>query len=111
MLPGEFANVSGVAWSRDGREIWFSAVDCGVRQRLYAVTASPDATPAWSATCRHTCGSWTSTSTGRVLVASRYTRLGIRGQLVDDTKEHDVGWLDYSVAVGAIEGREETAAH
>jgi Tol biopolymer transport system component len=38
MLTEEYGSVQGVAWSPDGREIWFSAAAVGTRQGLFAVT-------------------------------------------------------------------------
>ena len=37
-LTGEFSSVLGLAWSHDGREIWFSAQVTGTRRDLFAVT-------------------------------------------------------------------------
>jgi dipeptidyl aminopeptidase/acylaminoacyl peptidase len=96
MLTEEFANVSGLAWSPDGREIWFSAVDYGIRQRLYAVTPNSGRPPRVVHDLPTYVRLMDIDQSGRVLVTSRYTRMGIRGQLVNDTQEHDVGWLDYS---------------
>jgi eukaryotic-like serine/threonine-protein kinase len=98
-LTKEFASVSGVAWSQDGSEIWFSAVEHGVRQRLYAVTTSPK--PRLRAVSDLPGSLWLGDldhSTGRVLLGLRRARAGIRGQLAGDTRERELGWLDYALA-------------
>ena len=97
-LTKEFMNVSGVAWSQDGSEIWFSAVERGVRQRLYAVTASPEPHVRIVRDLPGSVWLWdVDRTTGRVLLGSRRARAGIRGQLAGDTKERELGWLDYSL--------------
>jgi len=92
-LTSEFANVVGVAWSPNGREIWFSAAATGNRQRLFAVTLGgrlrtvaqfpasiilQDVTPD-----------------GRVLLLSERPQAGIRGRSSADDKERELGWLDF----------------
>jgi Tol biopolymer transport system component len=39
-LAGGFATVQGLAWSPDGREIWFTATPKGIQREIYAVTPS-----------------------------------------------------------------------
>lgn len=66
---------------------------------IYAVTASPE---PHLRVVRDLPGSvwlWDlDQRTGRVLLGSRRARAGIRGQLAGDTKERELGWLDYSLA-------------
>ena len=39
-LTHEFASVQGLAWSRDGKEIWFTASNAATDRQIYAVTLS-----------------------------------------------------------------------
>jgi len=39
-LAGGWATVQGLAWSPDGREIWFTAARDGIERMIYGVTAA-----------------------------------------------------------------------
>jgi eukaryotic-like serine/threonine-protein kinase len=39
-LSGDFQTVQGLAWSADGREIWFTAAELGLKRAIFAVTPS-----------------------------------------------------------------------
>jgi eukaryotic-like serine/threonine-protein kinase len=100
-ITPEYANVTGLAWSPDGREIWFSAVERGVRQRLYAVTATPERHIRIVTDLPGSLVLGDISQSGRVLLNVRHARMGIRGQLAGDAEEREVGWLDYSTAAAA----------
>jgi Tol biopolymer transport system component len=92
-LTGEFASLHGLAWSPDGREIWFSAAERGMRQELLAVTLkgrlrSIARFPLSVALCDVA-------PDGRVLLASQMGQTGIRGRFSADGKERELGWLDF----------------
>ncbi|MBN1567154.1 MAG: protein kinase [Acidobacteria bacterium] len=92
ILTSEFSGVQGLAWSPDGREIWFSAVEKGIRQSLFAVTLEGRLRkvaqfPADNILCDIA-------PDGRVLLVSRRTQIGIRGSSAPDVPERDLGWLD-----------------
>jgi eukaryotic-like serine/threonine-protein kinase len=92
-LTREFANVRGVAWSPDGREIWFSAVIQGGQQSLLAVTLKGRlrmVSQFPSSVILHDVA-----SDGHVLLASARTQTGIRGRSSPDDKEKELGWLDF----------------
>jgi len=95
VLTPEFPSVTGLAWSPDGSEIWFSAwvgdqgysIDAvrrdghrrtvhriGTRARLFDVTHD------------------------RALVGFESTRAEVAGMLASDTRERDLSWLDGTVA-------------
>ncbi len=93
LLTGEFANVFGLAWRPDGREIWFSATISGGEQSLFAVTLKGQLR-----TVTEFLGSVVLkdvASDGRVLLTSRRIQTGIRGASLADGKERELGWLDF----------------
>jgi Tol biopolymer transport system component len=94
-LTNEFGTVSGLAWSQDGREIWFSAQGQakGVRRALFAVTL--DGRLRNIARFPSSIGFFDVNPDGRVLLASESERIGIRGKYSADAKERELGWLDH----------------
>ena len=53
MLAKEMFTIQGVAWSPDGKEIWFTASKSGTDRTLYAITLdgkfAHHCAPAWRA--------------------------------------------------------------
>jgi len=92
VLTQEYGNVVGVAWSPDGREIWFSAAAVGMRQCLFAVTLEGRlrtvARFPTSAIVQDVARD------GRVLLVSTRDQTGIRGSFSADNKERELGWLE-----------------
>jgi len=91
-LTGEFSGVRGLAWSPDGREIWFSAVAEGVRQSLWGVT--PEGRQRTIARFPSSLQLEDVAPDGRVLLVSRRDQSGIRGISSGGDKERELGWLD-----------------
>ena len=92
-VAGGYANVEGLAWSPDGREIWFSAARAGNRQSLYAVT--PGRPVRLLAELPGSVILHDVAADGRVLLASGTRTAGIRG-VVADSRERELAWLDFS---------------
>jgi len=92
-LTSEFANVVGLAWSPNGRGIWFSAVATGNRQSLFAVTLEGRV----RSVARFPSGVvlYDVAPDGRVLLASEREQTGIRGRPPAADKERELGWLDF----------------
>ena len=99
---GPWKSLGGLAWSPDGREIWFSAADSagGGARALHAVDGSgrerlllrgpgdldlEDVRPD-----------------GRVLVRQRQFRLEVRGRLRGDARERDLSLASWSVSPGLL---------
>jgi len=87
-------HLSGLAWSRDSREVWFSA-HTGEYSLLQAVTRSGrartiNASPAGAAILDIAPG-------GNILLRQETGRLGIRGRGRGASHERELGWLDNSV--------------
>jgi Tol biopolymer transport system component len=94
-LTSESQSVEGLAWTPDGRELWFAAeraptartlnaVDLRGRERIVATSAGAlwlhDIAPD-----------------GHALVSRENVRAGILARLANEPKERDLSWLDYSV--------------
>ena len=94
-VSNEFASIRGAAWSRDGREIWFSAEAAGMRENLYATTVRG----------RLRCVARFPSKTvlldlapdGRVLLATETSQAGIRGRSYEGSAERELGWLDWPI--------------
>jgi Tol biopolymer transport system component len=92
-LTGEFAGVQGLAWSPNGREVWFSGGPGGIRLSLFAVSLAGRL---------RTVAQFPATVVlkdlapdGRVLLASRREQTGIRGRSSASDEERELGWLDF----------------
>ncbi|MGD1149010.1 MAG: protein kinase [Thermoanaerobaculaceae bacterium] len=92
-LTREFTNVAGLAWSADGREIWFSAQTAGMQQQLFAVT--PDGRQRRLQDLPSRVFLHDVAPDGRVLLASGTAQTGIRGRSQEDDREKELGWLDF----------------
>jgi eukaryotic-like serine/threonine-protein kinase len=87
----------GLAWSPDGREVWFTATESGLQRRLYAVTLSGKLRLAF-----HALGGVTLQDIapdGRVLLTRDEQRAGIMSLAPGATREKDLSWLDWSLPV------------
>ncbi len=94
-LTSEFSSVYGLAWSPDGREIWFSAQGqaMGVRRALFAVT--PEGHLRSIARFPSSVTLYDISPDGRVLLGSENEQSGIRGRSSADKQERELGWLDF----------------
>jgi serine/threonine protein kinase/DNA-binding beta-propeller fold protein YncE len=91
-----YATVQGLAWTPDGKEIWYTAAEGGFNRAVHAV-------PPGGGTSR-LVGRVPGISTirdiskdGRVLMTNESARLGILGRGPGDEKERELSWLDYSL--------------
>ncbi len=94
VLSSGWENLSGLAWSPDGREVWFSAARAGFALALHAVAASGK-----ERLVARTAGSLVVQDIapdGRVLLAHPQRRIEMRGRMAGDGAERDLSWLDGS---------------
>ena len=88
-------SIQGLAWSPDGKEIWFTATRTGGDRSLYATTLS--------GTVRllaRVPGELTILDVGKegnVLMTRGNDRAGMIGLAPGEVKERDLSWLDWSV--------------
>jgi Tol biopolymer transport system component len=94
-LSRDYESVQGLAWSPDGREVWFSGAESGTGRALRAVTLSGKervvSKVPGSLTLRDI------SKTGLVLVCHENIRKGIMGLGPGQTKERELSWLEWSL--------------
>jgi hypothetical protein len=97
-LSGEFrGSAGGLAWSADGREVWFTAAESGFLRALHAV----DRAGRQRLIARIPGGLTLHdiSRDGRVLLSRDALRTGIKGLTARESRERDLSWLDWSLAV------------
>jgi eukaryotic-like serine/threonine-protein kinase len=96
VLAGVYSSAQGLAWSRDGKEVWFTGTRVGGNRAVHAVTLSGSerllARVTESLTLQDIA------SDGRVLVSHDVIRIGVLGRGAGEMKERDLSWLDWSAA-------------
>ncbi len=93
-LTPSFATAQGLAWSADGREVWFTAVTAGGNRALRAVTPAGAQRVLFEGPCMltlHDVG-----RDGRALVAREQARVGFSVGPAAGAGERDLSWLDWS---------------
>ena len=97
-LSEEWYTIQGLAWSPNGKEVWFTASKSGVDRTLYAtaldgkermVLRLPGALMLFDI--------W---KDGRVLLMRASWRRELVGVLAGEAKQRDLSWLDYSYPAG-----------
>jgi len=92
-LSGPWSSVQGLAWSADGREIWFTASSVGLLRALYAVT--PGGRQRLIADFIGTLQDVA--RDGQVLATRDNVRARLFGSGPGEQKERDFSWLDNSI--------------
>jgi eukaryotic-like serine/threonine-protein kinase len=95
-LSAGWADAGGLAWSPEGREVWFTATRVGTSRAVHAVSLSGKvrllARAAGELTLQDV------SRKGSVMAVRADTRSGLYGVLRGDARERDLSWLDFSVA-------------
>jgi dipeptidyl aminopeptidase/acylaminoacyl peptidase len=97
VLSSGWESTEGLAWSPNGKEVWFSATHAGLEMQIYAVDLSGHLRQAF-----HALGGVTLldiASDGRVLMTRDDHRAGIMGEGIGATKEQDLAWFNWSLPV------------
>ena len=85
--------IGGLAWSADGKEIWFTATRSGFNQELHAVTLSGEERLA--ARLPGNLVLHDTAPDGRLLATfGQARRTLLRGRMAGDAAERDLSWLD-----------------
>jgi hypothetical protein len=104
VLTAEWADIRGLAWSADGREVWFTATRSGAECSLWAVDLEGRVRLLFRAPgslALHDVG-----PDGRALLSVQRRRPLILARAPGDAKEKDLSWLDYGVATAlSADGR------
>ncbi len=93
-LSGDFSSVQGVAWSPDGKEVWFTASDQGNARALFAVTLEGTARVVTRVPGSLHLGDVG--ADGSVLLWQENTRNGLMVRTPADAADRDLSWLDWS---------------
>jgi Tol biopolymer transport system component len=92
VLSSGWRSISGLAWSPDGKEVWFTAVRVGLDKQLYAVSLQGRlrrvAAFAGNARLEDVAPD------GRALVVMDQERFELRGRMAGDSAERDLTWLN-----------------
>jgi eukaryotic-like serine/threonine-protein kinase len=94
-LTREWAREQGLAWSRDGREIWFAASETG-RNMLFGVTLDGALRQIWAAPADLTV--LDIGLDGHVLATANTMRTEIKWMPADDSQERDISFYAWSFA-------------
>src|SRR5580698_1432168 len=95
MLSDGWDSIQGLAWSPDGKEIWFTATRTGGDRSLYAASLAGKVR-----LLARVPGELTILDVGKegsVLLTRGNDRAGIVGLAPGEAKEKDLSWLDWSV--------------
>jgi eukaryotic-like serine/threonine-protein kinase len=93
-LATGFQTTQGLAWSADGREIWFTASRLGAKRAIYASTLG--GRERLIARVPDTLSLHDIWQDGRVLLARDTWRRELIGLASGESKELDLSWFDYS---------------
>ena len=95
-LTPEWSSTQGLAWTPDGREIWFTSSEKGLNSSLRAVTPAGRIRTVTNAVGRLTL--LDISRQGRVLLSRDQSRVGTIGRAPDSSQERELSWLDASSA-------------
>lgn len=94
-LTQDFYTAQGLAWSPDGKEIWFTAATSGLDKVLYAIQAT-GGKPRLLAQAPGDLLLHDVYHDGRVLLARDNSRRGLIGLRSGENAERDLSWFDWS---------------
>ncbi|HZN02932.1 MAG TPA: protein kinase [Candidatus Polarisedimenticolia bacterium] len=93
-LTDAFSSARGVAWTPNGRAVWFSAGRTGNVRAVYEVDLQGRQRMVDGAPTGMTLGDVS--ASGRILIVRDSARRGIAGTSPGDPVERDLSWLDWS---------------
>src|SRR5271167_4388992 len=93
-LSTQWFTIQGLAWSPDGKEIWFTASKSGTDRTLYAT--SLDGKQRIVARLPGALMLLDIAKDGRVLLVRATWRRELLGVFANDPKQHELSWLDYT---------------
>jgi eukaryotic-like serine/threonine-protein kinase len=93
-LAADLQTIQGLAWSADGREVWFTADRLGLKRAVYGATlGGHDRLIARVPDTLSLQDIW---QDGRVLLYRDTWRRELIGRASGESKERDLSWFDYS---------------
>ena len=99
-LTEEWESEDGLAWSPDGKEVWFTAAPSGIERELFAVTLSGKRRLLLSVPA--TLRLFDVYSDGRVLLGAGHERVNMTG-VTADGKTRDLSWSGWTVVADVSE--------
>jgi eukaryotic-like serine/threonine-protein kinase len=95
-LSSGWSDIRGLAWSPDGREIWFTATRKGIELNLWGVTLDGRERQVYRAPGNLQIQD--TASDGRVLLTVGRSKPSLIGLAPGETQERDLSWLDFGWA-------------
>jgi serine/threonine protein kinase len=94
-LTKEWSDLTGLAWSRSGDEIWFTGSDAGINSALYAVNLSGQLRDLLHIPGRlHV---FDISKEGQVLITNEATRQELYGRRMGQDRDLDLSWFDWTL--------------
>jgi len=93
-ITGEWFTAQGLAWSPDGKEVWFTASRSGTDRTLYATSLDGDSRIV--ARLPGALMLLDIAKDGRLLLMRASWRRELMGVGAGDAKERELSWLDYT---------------
>jgi serine/threonine protein kinase/Tol biopolymer transport system component len=90
-----YSSVEGLAWSPDGKEVWFSAVPAGSARSIYALDFSGKERLIYRAPGGLTMQDIS--RAGLILMTSDKTRISLSVLAPGETRERSLSWFDWSL--------------
>ncbi|MGA9553265.1 MAG: WD40 repeat domain-containing serine/threonine protein kinase [Candidatus Sulfotelmatobacter sp.] len=94
-LTKEWSDLTGLAWSRSGDEIWFTGSDAGINSALYAVNLSGQLRDLLHIPGR--LHLFDISKEGQVLIANEATRQEVYGHRMGEDRDVDLSWFDWTL--------------
>jgi eukaryotic-like serine/threonine-protein kinase len=94
-LTKEWSDLTGLAWSRSGDEVWFTGSDAGINSALYAVNLSGQLRDLLHIPGR--LHLFDISKEGQVLIANEATRQEVYGHRVGQDRDIDLSWFDWTL--------------
>ena len=94
-LTKEWSDLTGLAWSHSGDEIWFTGSDAGINSALYAVDLSGHLRDLLHIPGR--LHLFDISKEGQVLIANEATRQEVYGHRMGQDRDVDLSWFDWTL--------------
>jgi eukaryotic-like serine/threonine-protein kinase len=95
-LSREWGSLEGLAWSPDGREIWYTAGNNSGRNWLHAVTRAGIERDVWTSPSDLTI--LDASPSGQVLLTANRIYTEVKWLGANDSQERDISWFAFSIA-------------
>jgi eukaryotic-like serine/threonine-protein kinase len=94
-LTKEWSDLTGLAWSRAGNEIWFTGSDAGINSALYAVDLNGHLRDLLHIPGR--LHLFDISKEGQILITNEATRQELYGRRMGQDRDQDLSWFDWTL--------------